>query len=176
MRGLLCLKLDSMDDPEKRYALFLCRNLIYATGGPAGMYADSVYPNGHFGASGLAFLAGVAGKNLTEWQYGLASVRPRWNVSGTYMQVLPRFVSTEQDGSDPKEFLNDFFGDRARDALHGIPKGLPVALRRAKDRRGSSIIDLWCILKPVGRGAGCSWTFVTTREGRPWSLRICCPR
>ena len=56
-------------------------------------------------ATGLALEAGVKGKNLTEWQYGLASTRPRWNVSGTYMQVLPRVYSAEPDGSDPREFL-----------------------------------------------------------------------
>lgn len=29
------------------------------------MYADSVYPAGHYGATGLALEAGVKGKNLT---------------------------------------------------------------------------------------------------------------
>ena len=55
-----------------------------------------------------AFEAGVKGKNLTEWQYGLASTAPRWNVSGTYMQVLPRFVSVDENGNE-YEFLNDYF-------------------------------------------------------------------
>ena len=56
-----------------------------------------VYPSSQFGASGLAFEAGVKGKNLTEWQYGLASLKPRWNVSGSYMQALPRVVSTDKE-------------------------------------------------------------------------------
>ena len=75
------------------------------------MYQDSVYPHGHYGASGLAFEAGVRGKNLTEWQFGLSSLKPRWNVSGTYMQVLPRFISTDADGNDAREFLGDYFKD-----------------------------------------------------------------
>ena len=73
------------------------------------MYGDSVYPSSQFGASGLAFEAGVKGKNLTEWQYGLASLKPRWNVSGSYMQALPRVVSTDKDGKDEREFLMDFY-------------------------------------------------------------------
>lgn len=59
-----------------RYVAFNYKNVIYATGGPAGMYADSVYPLGHYGATGIAFEAGVMGKNLTEWQCGLSSINP----------------------------------------------------------------------------------------------------
>ena len=107
--GLLCLDLTCAHSQRDRFVLFRCENVIYATGGPTRMYADCVYPAGHYGASGLAFEAGVKGKNLTEWQYGMASVRPRWNVSGTYMQVLPRFYSTDEKGGDEREFLADFF-------------------------------------------------------------------
>ena len=74
--GLLCIDLENLDDPDMRYVAFNCKNVIYATGGPAGMYADSVYPLGHYGATGIAFEAGVMGKNLTEWQYGLSSINP----------------------------------------------------------------------------------------------------
>jgi succinate dehydrogenase/fumarate reductase flavoprotein subunit len=68
-----------------------------------------VYPSSQNGASGAALEAGVMGRNLTEWQYGLASVKPKWNVSGTYMQVLPRFISTDANGGDEREFLTEFF-------------------------------------------------------------------
>jgi len=71
VHGLLCLDLNQRD-PHQAFALFCCQNIVYATGGPAGMYADSAYPMGHWGATGLALEAGAAGKNLTEWQYGLA--------------------------------------------------------------------------------------------------------
>ena len=40
--GLLCLNAAAQDDAE-RFVLIRCKNVIYATGGPAGMYADSVY-------------------------------------------------------------------------------------------------------------------------------------
>ena len=111
--GLLCLDTDvrSQDNP---FVLIQCKNIVYAAGGPAGMYADSVYPFGHYGASGLAFEAGARGKNLTEWQYGMASVKPRWNVSGTYMQVLPRVFSARPDGTGEREFLTDFFKEPSR--------------------------------------------------------------
>ena len=108
--GLLCLNTAAQDAAD-RFTLIRCKNVIWATGGPAGMYADSVYTFSQYGATGLALEAGTRGKNLTEWQYGLASVALRWNVSGTYMQVLPRVYSTAADGSDEREFLMDFFSD-----------------------------------------------------------------
>ena len=106
VRGLLTLDKKNGCQP----VLFGFENIILATGGPAGMYADSVYPECHNGASGLAFEAGAYGKNLTEWQYGIASTHPRWNVSGTYMQVLPRIVSIDADGVE-REFVCDYFTD-----------------------------------------------------------------
>lgn len=140
--GLLCLDLDMAGDEKERYVLFQCENVIYATGGPAGMYADSVYPAGHYGASGLAFEAGVKGKNLTEWQYGMASVRPRWNVSGTYMQVLPRFYSTDGQGNDEREFLRDFFDDPYEMMSKVFLKGYQWPFDVRKAAGGSSIIDI----------------------------------
>lgn len=109
--GLITLNLNESEVEEKRYVLFNCTNIIYATGGPAGIYATSSYPKSQIGATGLAFEAGAWGKNLTESQYGIASIQFRWNLSGTYQQVLPRYISTEQDGSDERELLEDYFKD-----------------------------------------------------------------
>ena len=144
--GLLCLNVTAQDAAD-RFTLIRCKNVIWATGGPAGMYADSVYPFSQYGATGLALEAGAKGKNLTEWQYGLASVAPRWNVSGTYMQVLPRVFSTAADGSDEREFLMDFFTD-AHDMLSKLfLKGYqwPFDVRKVAD--GSSIIDILVYLE-----------------------------
>ena len=144
--GLLCLNVTAQNDAD-RFVLIRCKNVVYATGGPAGMYADSVYPFSQYGATGLALEAGARGKNLTEWQYGLASVAPRWNVSGTYMQVLPRVFSTAADGSDEREFLMDFFTD-AHDMLSKLfLKGYqwPFDVRKVAD--GSSIIDILVYLE-----------------------------
>ena len=144
--GLLCLNFTAQSEDE-RVVLIRCKNVVYATGGPAGMYADSVYPFSQYGATGLALEAGAKGKNLTEWQYGLASVAPRWNVSGTYMQVLPRVYSTAADGSDEKEFLMDFFTD-AHDMLSKLfLKGYQWPFDVRKVAGGSSIIDILVYLE-----------------------------
>ncbi len=115
--------------------------VILATGGPAGIYADSVYPASQTGAMGLAVKAGAKLQNLTEWQYGLASVSPRWNVSGTYMQVLPRFVSVDADGVE-HEFLGDYFKDPYEALSMVFLKGYQWPFDCRKIAGGSSIIDL----------------------------------
>ena len=139
--GVLCLDTDEKNKDDI-YKIILAKKAIYATGGPAGIYKDSVYPNGHWGMSGIAFEAGVKGRNLTEWQYGLASLKPRWNVSGTYMQVLPRFVSTDNNGNDEREFLREYFDDDY-DCLNNIfLKGYQWPFDIRKAHNGSSIIDI----------------------------------
>lgn len=134
--GLLCLEKESGD-----FAVFFCTDIILATGGPAGIYADSVYPHGHTGSTGLALEAGAALQNMTEWQYGLASLNPRWNVSGTYMQVLPAIISVDADGTE-REFTGDYYGDIYTALSAEFLKGYqwPFDNRRAAD--GSSVIDL----------------------------------
>lgn len=145
------LALDKNSKQEASYLLIWCKNVILATGGPAGMYHDSVYPVSQLGSSGIAFEAGVRGKNLTEWQFGLASKKPRWNVSGTYMQVLPRFVSTTQDNSDEREFLLDYFHTPEKMLSMIFLKGYQWPFDVNKIFGGSSVIDLLvyqeCILR-----------------------------
>ncbi|MBR2444511.1 MAG: FAD-binding protein [Clostridia bacterium] len=138
--GILCLNKASTGEND-RFVLFNAENTITATGGPAGIYSNTVYPLGHHGASGVAFEAGVKGKNLTEWQYGLASVAPRWNVSGTYMQVLPRFVSVDENGNE-YEFLNEYFDDIGTCLSKVFRKGYEWPFDCKKVLGGSSIIDL----------------------------------
>ena len=101
IRGLMILG-------EKGYTKLYCKNVILATGGPAGIYHDVVFPASQTGGTGLALAAGAAACNLQEWQYGLASVDFRWNVSGTYQQVLPRYISVDADGNE-YEFLTDHY-------------------------------------------------------------------
>jgi len=141
--GLLALNINDIKNKESRYVLFNCTNIVYATGGPAGIYATSVYPESQTGASGLAFEAGVMGKNLTESQYGIASIKFRWNLSGTYQQVLPRYVSTDQDGNDEKEFLHEYFEEPGKmlDAVFLKGYQWPFDPRKVKDF-ASSIIDI----------------------------------
>ncbi len=120
---------------------FRCADVIAAVGGPAGIYADSAYPECHTGSTGVFLEAGAAAQNLTEWQYGLASVSPRWNVSGTYMQVLPRFVSVDPDGTE-HEFLDDYFSDRYGALSAVFLKGYQWPFDSRKVLDGSSVIDL----------------------------------
>lgn len=120
--------------------LFAANHIIMATGGPAGIYDASVYPCGHTGMTGMALEAGAKMNNLQEWQYGLASVDFRWNVSGTYQQVLPRYISVDADGVE-REFLPDYF-DTPQQALDAVfLKGYqwPFDVRKID---GSSMIDL----------------------------------
>ena len=132
--GILCIK-------DGRYVAFRCPDVVMATGGPAGIYADSVYPVCHTGSTGLAIAAGAKMQNLALWQYGLASVAPRWNVSGTYMQVLPRLVSVDENG---KEY--DFLWDCFRDPYEGLSlvflKGYQWPFDPKKAKNGSSLIDM----------------------------------
>ena len=148
--GVLCLNKASTNEND-RFVLFNSKNTILATGGPAGIYSNTVYPIGHHGASGVAFEAGVKGKNLTEWQYGLASTSPRWNVSGTYMQVLPRFVSVDEDGNE-YEFLNDYFYDIGTCLSKIFRKGYEWPFDCKKVLNGSSIIDLLVFRENVMKG------------------------
>lgn len=149
VRGVLCL--DRRTD-ETAYVLIWCEFLVLATGGPAGMYRDSVYPLSQLGGSGMAFEAGVMGKNLTEWQFGMASLRPRWNVSGTYMQVLPRFYSTGRGGGDARDFLRDFFPADADMLSQVFLKGYQWPFDVAKIFGGSSLIDLLVYQETALRG------------------------
>ncbi len=133
--GLVCV------NDKNEMHLLRVKNIVFATGGPAGAYADTVYPIGHTGSSGVLFEAGVLGKNLTEWQFGLASTCPRWNVSGTYMQVLPRFVSVDADGKE-YEFLSEYFEDEGEMLSMIFKKGYEWPFDSRKVLSGSSIIDL----------------------------------
>ncbi len=158
--GLLCLD-TSMDDPTlepastppdaPRFVLLRCAHIVLATGGPAGIYADSVYPTCHTGSTGLALAAGAALQNMTEWQYGLASTEPRWNVSGTYMQVLPRFISIADDGNEC-EFLLEYFSDPYEALSAVFLKGYQWPFDSRKVLTGSSVIDLLVYRETVLRG------------------------
>lgn len=83
-----------------------CNNLILATGGPSGIYKDSVYPESQRGMSSLALNAGARAVNFQHFQYGIASTKFRWNLSGTYQQVIPRYISIDEMGVE-REFLLD---------------------------------------------------------------------
>lgn len=97
-------------DNDGEITAFTAGHVVLATGGPSGIYSSSVFPKSQTGSLAVSLECGASGVNLTEWQYGIASTDFRWNLSGTYMQVIPRFVSKDKDGNI-REFLGDYLGD-----------------------------------------------------------------
>jgi succinate dehydrogenase/fumarate reductase flavoprotein subunit len=133
--------------------LFNAVNIVLGTGGPAGIYRDSVYPKSQQGSHGLAFAAGAVAQNLTESQYGLASLKFRWNVSGTYQQAIPRYFSTGAGGGDERDFLDDAFPNIGRLATAIFLKGYQWPFDPAKVRDyGSSLIDILVYQETVLKG------------------------
>lgn len=128
---------------EGAFEVYLADNVVFAVGGPGGIYRTSVYPDVHTGAIGLALLAGARAQGLPESQYGMASTAFRWNVSGTYMQVVPRFISTAADGeSDCREFLREYFDSPGELNSMVFLKGYHWPFDSRKAIGGSSLIDI----------------------------------
>jgi succinate dehydrogenase/fumarate reductase flavoprotein subunit len=130
-------------DASGAWQAFRAENVVFATGGFGGLYAASAYPAVHTGAIGVALRAGACAQSLPESQFGLASLRHRWNVSGSYMQVVPRLISTAADGvSDEREFLLEAFGSPAEAYSTLFLKGYQWPFDARKAESGSSRIDL----------------------------------
>ncbi len=158
--GAVAIRRDALENGSFGLVVFNARNVILATGGPGGMYRTSVYPQSQRGATGMALRAGAVAQNLTESQFGLASVGFRWNLSGSYQQVIPRYVSLPAgSGAAPPgaagpgndatgvgagtEFLNPHFPDMATLTRAIFLKGYewPFDAGRIANH-GSSVIDL----------------------------------
>lgn len=151
--GAVALDKKNLGKPSRGFVIFNVVNIILATGGPAGIYKASVYPESQSGSHGLAFAAGAVGQNLTESQFGLASVKFRWNLSGTYQQVIPRYFSTDRAGGEEREFLSDYFPDMGKLATAIFLKGYqwPFDPEKVLDY-GSSLIDLLVYQETMVKG------------------------
>lgn len=135
---------------EGDFEVYLCENLVFAVGGPGGLYQTSVYPPVHSGAIGLGLMAGACASNLAESQYGLASIKYRWNVSGTYMQVIPRVISRAADGiSDEREFMADYFTSIGEMNGKVFLKGYQWPFDARKVIGGSSIVDILVYIESI---------------------------
>jgi succinate dehydrogenase/fumarate reductase flavoprotein subunit len=140
--GLITFNKDKINSEGYGLTCFNCTNIIFAAGGPAGMYEASVYPRSQTGSIGIAFDAGVKGVNLTESQFGIASTKFRWNLSGSYQQVIPRYLSTSVDGKDEREFLFDSLTpQQVFNAVFLKGYQWPFDIKKVNDI-GSSIIDI----------------------------------
>ena len=124
--------------------VILCDKLILATGGPGELYRDSVYPKNCFGSLGMALEAGIEAANLTESQFGIGTRRTEfpWNLSGTYVQVLPYIYSVDKDGKE-YNFLADYYRTTQELVSNVFRKGYqwPFHATRMLDY-GSSLVDL----------------------------------
>ena len=141
--GAVVLDATKENAPSRGLAVIEAVNVVWGVGGPSSVYATSVYPESQTCALGTALLAGASGVNMTESQYGLASLSFRWNVSGSYQQVLPRYVSVDADGTE-REFLPDVFPRLADCMTATFRKGYEWPFDPAKLTAGarSSLVDL----------------------------------
>lgn len=138
---------------EKRNAygmIFIrCEDLIIATGGPGELYRDSVYPHHCHGGLGIALEAGVELCNVTESQFGIGTPRSTfpWNLSGTYVQVMPRIYSVDAGGNEIN-FLKRFYRTTREMVSNTFRKGYqwPFHSTRMLDY-GSSLLDLAVFLE-----------------------------
>lgn len=138
-KGVFALDLKALHT-ENYLAYFPCEAVVAATGGPAIIYENTVYPLGHTGSSGMLLEAGCVFANCAEWQYGIASTKFRWNLSGTYQQALPRFYSLDKNGQE-HDFLTEYYGNSMDAVNFCFLKGYQWPFDSAKIQ-GSSRIDL----------------------------------
>ncbi len=145
--GVVCV------DQQGDLAGYIAENVVFAVGGPGGLYRNSVYPAVHTGAIGVALEAGAKARSLPESQFGLASIKFRWNVSGSYMQAVPAFISTAADGqSDAREFLVDGITDSVELCDLIFLKGYQWPFDVRKVVHGSSKIDLLVYIETIVKG------------------------
>ncbi len=151
--GAIAINKDKLNEKDFGLVFFMANNVVFGVGGPGGLYKTSVYPEVHIGAIGLALEVGAVARNLTESQYGLASTKFRWNVSGTYQQVIPRYISTDADGNDEQEFLNEYFPTMGKLATDVFLKGYqwPFDPRKIPNY-GSSLVDVLVYIETVVKG------------------------
>lgn len=108
------------------------------------LYRDSVYPHKCFGSLGLALEEGLTLTNLTESQFGIGTPRSTfpWNLSGTYVQVIPYIYSVDAEGNE-YNFLADYYRTTRELASNIFRKGYqwPFHATRVMDF-GSSLLDM----------------------------------
>ena len=131
-------------DENNGMVVFLAGSVVLATGGPGELYRDSVYPRHCYGSLGMAIEAGLETVNLTESQFGIGTRRTEfpWNLSGTYVQVMPYIYSVDADGTE-RNFLADYYRTTRELVSNVFRKGYqwPFHAQRMVDF-GSSLVDL----------------------------------
>jgi succinate dehydrogenase/fumarate reductase flavoprotein subunit len=142
----LTRQIESIETLFREYiTIYQVDNLIAATGGSSLIYTNTVYPESQKGSLGFLIEYGCEVQNLTESQFGLASTEFRWNVSGTYQQVIPTYVSCKKGDSldNTTEFLNKHFPSPSKLLNAIFLKGYQWPFNSERiDKYGSSLIDI----------------------------------
>ncbi len=167
-------------DHERRgshhgFIIIRCQSVVLANGGPGELYRDSVYPLHCYGGLGLAIEAGITLTNLSESQFGIGTRRTEfpWNLSGTYVQVMPYVFSRDADGNE-YNFLADCYRTTRELVSNVFRKGYqwPFHATRMLDF-GSSLVDL-AIAMEARRGRTVYLDFLRNprpgADGREFSL------
>ncbi|MBA3687179.1 MAG: FAD-binding protein, partial [Planctomycetes bacterium] len=153
----------------------LASSTVLATGGPGELFRDSVYPRHCYGSLGMAMEAGAEVCNLTECQFGIGTRRQDfpWNLSGSYVQVMPRVFSRDAAGGE-HAFLGDWFRTTRELAGNVFRKGYQWPFHASRMLGyGSSLVDL-AIHAETRRGRTVHLDFLRNPEpvpgGRPFAL------
>ncbi|EMB2266848.1 FAD-binding protein, partial [Shigella dysenteriae] len=108
--------------------------------------AGAILATGHRAHNpwGLALEEGLTLTNLTESQFGIGTPRSTfpWNLSGTYVQVIPYIYSVDAEGNE-YNFLADYYRTTQELASNIFRKGYqwPFHATRVMDF-GSSLLDM----------------------------------
>lgn len=101
-------------------------------------------PKKCFGSLGLALEEGLNLTNITESQFGIGTPRTAfpWNLSGTYVQVIPYIYSVDENGSE-HNFLADYYRTTQELASNVFRKGYQWPFHATRTLEfGSSLVDM----------------------------------
>ncbi|MDR3048896.1 MAG: FAD-binding protein [Elusimicrobiota bacterium] len=143
--GLLCFE-------NGAFKVYFSKNIVFAIGGPSGLYRDTIYPRLNFGSNGILAREGIVFSNIMEWQYGIGSCKFPWALSGGYQQVIPRYVSIDANGKE-EEFLCSYFSSIKSLGKAVFLKGYqwPFDPNKLADE-GSSILDIAVYIERYVKG------------------------
>ncbi|MBF0245297.1 MAG: FAD-binding protein [Planctomycetes bacterium] len=169
--GVVAIRVDQAELPHGGLTVFYCENVVLATGGPGELFRDSVYPRFCFGSLGMALQAGIECANLTEFQFGIGTRRTEfpWNLSGTYVQVLPRIYSKDAQGRE-YNFLADYYRTTQELASNVFRKVYQWPFHASRmSGFGSSLVDL-AIFRESRKGRTVLMDFLRNPEAVPGDL------
>lgn len=175
-RGVIVSTTSTQYNPY-RLAIISTPYLVLATGGPGDMYRDSVYPHKCYGSLGLALEAGINLTNIMESQFGIGTSRNTfpWNLSGTYVQVMPYIYSLDTQGRE-YNFLPEYYRSGGDLASNIFRKGYQWPFHASRTLNyGSSLIDL-AIAREVQYGRKVYMDFTRNPQVLPGDDAFCFSR